>query len=166
MWLCGADSASQQFGTWSCVSQACKLHPVHAYVLTILLCCALCCCVLQLAVLQTVSGSEAQASSSIPTDEVLAAAVSFPPGSVSRMEENIKAALNSDTKSISMLRTLKLYLERMGTDKQQVGRVATSTQGRAAKCTGALCWAWRSGSLLRDMTSCNRRARVCCQELG
>lgn len=108
--------------------------PVHAYVLTILLRCALCRCVLQLAVLQTVSGSEAQqASSSIPTDEVLAAAVSFPPGSVSKMEENIKAALNSDTKSISMLRTLKLYLERMGTDKQQVGRVAASTRGKASR---------------------------------
>jgi hypothetical protein len=95
-----------------------------AYVLTLPLCCALFHGVLQLAVLQTVSGSEAQSSSSsIPSDEVLAAAVSFPPGSVSKMEENIKAALNSDTKSISMLRTLKLYLERMGTDKQQVGRV-------------------------------------------
>lgn len=112
-------------------------------VLTILLWCALCCCcVLQLSVLQTVSGSEAQAASSIPTDEVLAAAVSFPPGSVSKMEENIKAALNSDTKSISMLRTLKLYLERMGTDKQQVGRGAARGARPSAKCTGARCWAW------------------------
>lgn len=72
----------------------------------------------QLAALQTVSGSDSQAASSIPSDELLTAAVAFPPGSVSKMEENIKAALSSDTKSISMLRTLKLYLERMGADKQ------------------------------------------------
>jgi hypothetical protein len=67
-----------------------------------------------------VSSSDAQTLTGVPTDEVLAAAVSFPPGSVSKMEENIKAALSSDTKSISMLRTLKLYLERMGADKQHV----------------------------------------------
>jgi hypothetical protein len=97
----------------------CWLYMVHAVRLCSHVCC-LCCAALQLAALQTVSGSEAQALSAIPSDQVLTAAVNFPPGSVTKMEENIKAALSSDTKSISMLRTLKLYLERMGADQQQV----------------------------------------------
>jgi hypothetical protein len=98
----------------------------------------LCCAAVQLAALQTVSSSDAQAITGVPTDEVLAAAVSFPPGSVSKMEENIKAALSSDTKSISMLRTLKLYLERMGTDKQQVSWVGAGA--------GLLCCAAKAVS--------------------
>lgn len=104
---------------------------------------AVCGC-LQLAALQTVSSSDAQALGSVPTDELLAATVSFPPGSVSKMEENIKAALGSDTKSISMLRTLKLYLERMGTDKQVCGdrravRVVAAFDARAGKHGGSQC---------------------------
>lgn len=63
----------------------------------------------------------------IPSDVVLTAAVNFPPGSVTKMESNIKAALNGDTKSISMLRTLKLFLERMGADKQQVMGLSYNT---------------------------------------
>lgn len=96
------------------------------------------------------SGSDAQALSGIPTDEVLTAAVSFPPGSVTKMEDNIRAALNSDTKSISMLRTLKLYLERMGTDKQQVGRLGCV---RHVMCS---CWSCKYSQAL---TACNIFAR-------
>lgn len=99
------------------------------FVHTLLLLCLVCCCCLQLAALQTVSASDAQALSSIPGDEVLSAAANFPPGSVTRMQDNIKAALSGDTKCISMLRTLKLYLERMGTDKQQVGVVCGAGVG-------------------------------------
>lgn len=90
---------------------------------------ALLCCLLsaQLAALQTVSSSDSAAMNGIPSDVVLTAAVNFPPGSVTKMESNIKAALNGDTKSISMLRTLKLFLERMGADKQQVMGLSYNT---------------------------------------
>jgi hypothetical protein len=43
------------------------------------------------------------------------------------MESNIDTALAGDTKSISMLRSLKLYFERMGADQQ----VRSSTRGPA-----------------------------------
>lgn len=80
-------------------------------------CCrVLSCC--QIAALQTVSGSDQAALDCIPSDALLAAAAGFPPGSVTKMESNIDAALSGDTKSISMLRSLKLYLERMGADQQ------------------------------------------------
>ena len=88
------------------------------------LCVFLCALCVQLAALQTVSGSDAQAMAGVPNDAVLTAAVQFPPGSATKMESNIKAALDGDTESISMLRTMKLYLERMGADKQQVGMLA------------------------------------------
>lgn len=80
---------------------------------------------LRLAVLQTVAGNDALAMSTIPSDALLAAATGFPEGSVTKMEDNIKTALNGDIKSISMLRTLKLYLERMGADSQQEVPAAT-----------------------------------------
>lgn len=89
----------------------------------------------QLAALQTVSGTDAQAAGSIPSDELLTVAVSFPPGSVSKMEENVKAALSSDTKSISMLRTLKLYLERLGADKQVGAALCAVTAGCVSNTT-------------------------------
>jgi hypothetical protein len=68
--------------------------------------------------LQTVSATDEAALESIPKDAALAAAAGFPPGSVTKMESNIDAALSGDTKSISMLRSLKLYFERMGAEQQ------------------------------------------------
>jgi hypothetical protein len=47
------------------------------------------------------------------------------------MESNIDAALAGDSKSISMLRSLKLYLERMGAE-QQVGSGAADGCGRTS----------------------------------
>lgn len=72
----------------------------------------------QIAALQTVPGSDQAALDSLPSDSLLAAATGYPQGSVTKMEQNITAALSGDTKSISMLRALKLFLERMGTEQQ------------------------------------------------
>jgi hypothetical protein len=77
---------------------------------------------LQIAALQTVSATDEAALESLPSDAALAAAAGFPPGSVTKMESNIDAALAGDSKSISMLRSLKLYLERMGAEQQVGGK--------------------------------------------
>uniref|UniRef100_A0A383VDG4 PROP1-like PPR domain-containing protein n=1 Tax=Tetradesmus obliquus TaxID=3088 RepID=A0A383VDG4_TETOB len=74
---------------------------------------------LRIAALQTVSAADEGALQGLPGDAALAAAAGFPPGSVSKMEANIDAALGGDTKSISMLRSLKLFFERMGADQQE-----------------------------------------------
>jgi hypothetical protein len=73
-----------------------------------------------------VSATDEAALAGLPGDSALAAAAGFPPGSVTKMESNIDAALSGDTKSISMLRSLKLFFERMGADQQ----VRSSTPGR------------------------------------
>jgi hypothetical protein len=86
--------------------------------------CPVCChTLLQLAALQTVAGSDAGGAANVPTDALLTAATGFPEGSVSKMEDNISTALGGATKSISLLRSFKLFLERMGADSsvQQVG---------------------------------------------
>eukprot|EP00879_Flechtneria_rotunda_P015835 GHRR01016558.1.p1 GENE.GHRR01016558.1~~GHRR01016558.1.p1 ORF type:complete len:553 (+),score=244.72 GHRR01016558.1:98-1660(+) len=84
---------------------------------------------LRTAALQTVPSTDQVALSSIPTDELLAAAVGFPSGSVEKMEGNICTALSGDTKSISMLRSLRLFMERMGIDQQDTPAAMRLSQG-------------------------------------
>lgn len=94
----------------------------------------ICPLLLQLAALQTVSGTDAAAMSGVPSDAALSSATGFPEGSVTKMEDNIRTALDGDIKCISMLRTLKLYLERMGADVQQV-------RGHGVDCVlTEVCW--------------------------
>lgn len=64
------------------------------------------------------SNSDSASLSGLPSDALMAAAIGVPAGSVGKMEANMQAALGGDTKAISMLRCLKLFLERMGTDQQ------------------------------------------------
>lgn len=72
----------------------------------------------QLAALQMVPQSDAAALSALPSDALLCAAVGFPAGSVTRMEANLSAALGGAPKAISALRSLKLFLERLGCEQQ------------------------------------------------
>lgn len=89
----------------------------------------------------------------LPGDAALAAAAGFPPGSVSKMEANIDAALGGDTKSISMLRSLKLFFERMGADQQvRLGQgccLLHSSAGRAVQPQVALVRAAVTGAAAR-----------------
>lgn len=63
-----------------------------------------------------IAALQGEASDQVPSDATLAAGSGFPPGTVAKMEVNVRAALANDTSSISCLRCLKLYLERLGQD--------------------------------------------------
>jgi hypothetical protein len=63
-----------------------------------------------------IAALQGESSDNVPSDPTLAAGSGFPPGTVNKMEHNVRAALGNDTSSISCLRCLKLYLERMGQD--------------------------------------------------
>jgi hypothetical protein len=63
-----------------------------------------------------IAALQGESSENVPSDATLTAGSGFPPGTVAKMEVNVRAALGNDTSSISCLRCLKLFLERLGHD--------------------------------------------------
>ena len=93
-----------------------------------------------------IAALQGESSEAVPSDAALAAGSGFPPGTVSKMEVNVRAALGGDTSSISCLRCLKLYLERLGQDLGESAPLAPLHAGHY--------------SLLRDAVRCGRRTRI------
>ena len=55
-----------------------------------------------------------ESNEQVPAEGAWTALGNFPPGTLGKMESNIRAALNGDMTCISALRCLRLYLERLG----------------------------------------------------
>ena len=71
----------------------------------------------------------------LPSDERLEAATGLPAGGVAQAQDTVRTLLRGDTSSISAVRVLKLYLERLGADFSHPGERA---------CEGGVwgVWVW------------------------
>lgn len=66
------------------------------------------------AALVLIAARQGESPEKLPRAEQMDTLVQFPPGSVSKMEGQIRTVLNHDTAAISAIRVVKLYFERLG----------------------------------------------------
>lgn len=66
------------------------------------------------AALVLIAARQGESPEKLPRAEQMDALVQFPPGSVSKMEGQIRTVLSHDTAAISAIRVVKLYFERLG----------------------------------------------------